>query len=69
MNAVKPTERVSASVAPSSTKLIHAQSTRRVKTHKPIAASLLLRLPMLAGLTESQAITSSEGAQKKTFKK
>jgi CRP-like cAMP-binding protein len=68
MNAVKPTECVSASAALISTKLIHAQPTRRVKTHKPIAASLLLRLPMLAGLTESQAMALSEGAQKKTFK-
>lgn len=36
--------------------------------HKPIAVSLLLRLPMLAGLTESQAQALAEVAEKRTFK-
>jgi CRP-like cAMP-binding protein len=36
--------------------------------HKPIAVALLLRLPMMAGLTESQAEALADAAQKKTFK-
>jgi CRP/FNR family cyclic AMP-dependent transcriptional regulator len=68
LNAVKPTGHVPALAAPTGVRLVHVQTARRVKTHKPIAASLLLRLPVLAGLTESEAIALSEGAQKKTFK-
>ncbi len=36
---------------------------------KPTAVSLLMRLPMLAGLTTSQAESLAEAAQKKTFKR
>lgn len=36
---------------------------------KPTAVSLLMRLPMLAGLTASQAESLAEAAHKKTFKR
>jgi CRP-like cAMP-binding protein len=36
--------------------------------HKPDAIALLMRLPMLAGLTESQAEALADAAQKKSFK-
>jgi CRP/FNR family transcriptional regulator, cyclic AMP receptor protein len=36
--------------------------------HKPDAIALLMRLPMLAGLTKTQAEALAGAAQKKTFK-
>lgn len=36
--------------------------------HKPDAIALLMRLPMLAGLTESQAEALADAAEKKSFK-
>lgn len=36
--------------------------------HKPIAVELLMHLPMLAGLSESQAVALASAAQKRTFK-